>query len=137
MDMTLDQPPVTQDSASIDNEHEVQIGMLDAFCTLVEQGESKPKSVIHEMLDQLISYSDAHFMSEQLLMRMYAYPDYDDHVNDHQAIIEHLNQMKQRFETGQQNMALEIARDMRKFLLGHIGSRDQAFTKYLSKVQST
>ena len=119
----------------MDNEHEVQIGMLDAFCALVEQGEPKP--LIHEMLDQLISYSDIHFMSEQLLMRMYAYPDYDDHVNDHQAMIEHLNKIKQRFETGQENMALDIAHEMRKFLLGHIGNRDAAFTSYLLNTKAT
>ncbi len=30
-------------------------------------------------------------MSEQLFMRMYAFPDYDDRVRDHESIIVYLN----------------------------------------------
>jgi len=135
MDATLDQSPATQDSANIDKEHQVQIGMLDAFCALIEDDGPQPK--IHEMLIQLTSYSEVHFMSEQLLMRMYGYPDYDDHVHDHETMIEYLNQIKHRHTTGQNNMALETANEMRKFLLGHINSRDQAFTNYLTNMQTT
>ena len=135
MDVTLSQPSATQDSASIDKEHQVQLGMLDAFCNLVKEDESQSK--MQEMLNQLTSYSEVHFMSEQLLMRMYAYPDYDDHVLDHETMIEHLNQIKNRFTSGQRNIALDIANEMRKFLLGHISSRDQAFTDFLNNTQST
>ena len=135
MDMTFDQPPATLDSASIDKEHQVQIGMLDALCSLIEDNESQPK--IQEMLNQLISYSEIHFMSEQLLMRNYGYPDYDDHVHDHEAMIEHLNQIKDSYTSGQKKIALDIASEIKNFLLGHINSRDQAFTDYLSNMQST
>jgi hemerythrin-like metal-binding protein len=135
MDMPLNQPPAAQDSASIDKEHAVQLEMLDAFCSLVE--ESAPQEKIHEMMDQLISYSEVHFMSEQLLMRMYAYTDYEDHVYDHQCMIEHLTQMKQRYLSGKENMALEIANEMRNFLLGHIRGRDQAFASYLSNMKTS
>ena len=76
MDVTLEQSPATHDSAGIDKEHQVQIGMLDAFCKLVEK--DAPREKIQEMLSQLAEYSEVHFMSEQLLMRMYAFPDYDE-----------------------------------------------------------
>ncbi|WP_455219905.1 bacteriohemerythrin [Kaarinaea lacus] len=135
MDVTLDQPQSTRDLVSIDKEHQVQIGMLDAFCTLIVDNE--PQTKIHEMLNQLTSFSEVHFMSEQLLMRMYAYPEYDDHVNDHETMTEHLNQIKQSYTTGEKNMALETANEMKKFLLGHISSRDQAFTNYLTNMQKT
>lgn len=130
MDMMLGQTPATLDSATVDKEHQVQIGMLDAFYTLVEQDESQFK--IQEMLNQLIAYSEMHFMSEQLLMRMYAYPDYDDHVLDHEAMIEYLNQIKERYLAGEKQFALDTATEMRKFLLAHVGSRDEAFSKYLT-----
>lgn len=135
MDVTADQSPATQSSSDIDKEHQVQIGMLDAFCTLIKENESPRK--ISEMLKQLYSYSEIHFMSEQLLMRMYAYPDYDDHVEDHESMTEYLNNIQQSFDTGQNDMALETANQMRKFLLGHINSRDQAFADYLANMQKT
>ena len=133
MDVTQEQSPAQQSTADIDKEHQVQIGMLDAFCNLITADESQSK--INEMLNQLASYSEVHFMSEQLLMRMYAFPDYDDHVQDHEAMTEHLNQIQQRFASGQKKMALETANEMRQFLLGHISSRDQAFADYLTNMQ--
>ena len=135
MDMTIDQAPATRDSVSIDKEHQVQIGMLDALCTLIENDDTQSK--IQEMLDQLVSYSEIHFMSEQLLMRNYAYPDYDDHVHDHEAMTEQLNQIKDSYASEQKNMVLNIASEMKNFLIGHINSRDQAFTDYLANMQST
>ena len=76
-------------------------------------------------------------MSEQLLMRMYAYPDYDDHVQDHETMTDHLNQIKHSYTSDQSKMAIETANNMKKFLLGHINSRDQAFSDYLSNMQSS
>ena len=133
MDATLEQSLASKDSAGIDKEHQVQIEMLEAFCNLVHKNESQVK--IQEVLDQLTSYSEVHFMSEQLLMRMYAFPDYDDHVTDHEAMIEYLKEIKQRFTSGQNDSALESANEMKRFLLNHIGNRDQAFSNYLTTMK--
>jgi hemerythrin len=108
--------------------------MLKALCDAVEEGG--PAAKIHEILNQLTAYSELHFMSEELLMRMYAYPDYDDHVLDHEAMTERLNQIMRRYASGQESMALQTANEMRVFLLGHINSRDQALTEFLDTMQS-
>lgn len=134
MDATLNPPNARQDSAGIDREHQVQIGMLDAFCKLIEK--DAPQEKIQQMLSQLTEYSEVHFMSEQLLMRMYAFPDYDDHVQDHEAMIEYLNQLKDRYVSGQKHIVLDTANEMRQFLTAHIGTRDLAFSNYLIKMQT-
>lgn len=134
MDVSNYQPPDNHDASSMDNEHHVQLGMLKALCEAVEDGHPAPE--IQEILNQLAAYSELHFMSEELLMRMYAYPDYDDHVLDHEAMTERLNQIMQRYAAGQDRMALETANEMREFLLGHINSRDQALTEYLATMQT-
>lgn len=134
MDVSKNQLPATHDASSLDNEHRVQLGMLKALCEAVEEGQ--PASNIHEILNQLTAFSELHFMSEELLMRMYAYPDYDDHVLDHAAMTERLNQILRRYAAGQDNMALKTANEMREFLIGHINSRDQALTEYLATMQS-
>ena len=89
------------------------------------------------MLSQLIEYSQVHFMSEQLCMRIYAFPAYNDHVHDYESMIEHLNQIKHLHTSGQINSALDTAKGMRNFLPAHISSRDQAFICYLSNMQSS
>ena len=134
MDAPINKPEDSHDAISIYNEHRVQLGMLKALCDAVEEGE--PAARIHEILNQLTAYSELHFMSEELLMRMYAYPDYDDHVLDHEDMTQRLNQIMQRYAAGQDSMALQTANEMREFLLGHINSRDQALTEYLTSMQS-
>ena len=134
MSITRNQPPDNIDVSSIDNEHRIQVGLLNALYESVKN--KKPESEINEILNQLTAYSELHFMSEELLMRMYAYPDYDDHVHDHEAMTEHLNDIMNTFTAGQDSMVLKTASDMRQFLLAHITTRDQALTEYLTKVQA-
>lgn len=135
MDAPGQSTPEAHDASNIDNEHRVQLGMLQALCDAVEQGQAASK--IHEILNQLTAYSELHFTSEELLMRMYAYPDYDDHVLDHTAMTERLNQIMRRYAAGKNHLALKIANEMREFLLAHINNRDRALTDYLTTMQTT
>ena len=134
MSATIDQTSDKHDASSVDNEHRIQLGMLQALCNAVEAGE--PAEKVHELLEQLTAYSELHFMSEELLMRMYSYPDYDDHVLDHEAMTERLKQITQRYSEGKDSMALQTAIEMLKFLVGHINSRDQALSDFLVTTQS-
>ena len=134
MSITKDQLPDKHDSSSIDNEHRIQIGLLNALYDAVN--DKKAESEINQILNQLTSYSELHFMSEELLMRMYAYLDYDDHVNDHEAMTEHLKKIMETISAGQNSMTLKTVSDMRQFLLSHISTRDKALSEYLNKVQA-
>ena len=134
MSITRNQPPDKLDLSSIDNEHRIQIGLLNALYDAVN--DKKPASEVNQILNQLTTYSELHFMSEELLMRMYAYPDYDDHVHDHEAMTEFLNDIMKTVTAGQDSMALKTASDMRQFLVSHISTRDEALSEYLTKVQN-
>ncbi len=134
MSITRSQPPDNLDLSSIDNEHRVQIGLLNALYEAVK--DEKPAAEINQILNQLTTYSELHFMSEELLMRMYAYPHYEDHVHDHEAMTEYLNDIMRTVTAGQDDMVLKTASDMRQFLVSHISTRDEALSEYLNKVQS-
>ena len=134
MSITRNGSPDNLDVSSIDNEHRVQIGLLNALYEAVK--DDKPTSEVNEILNQLTAYSELHFMSEELLMRMYAYSDYDEHVHDHETMTEYLNDIMKTFSAGQDSMTLKTTSDMRQFLLAHITTRDQALTEYLTKVQA-
>jgi len=134
MSITRNQPPDKLDLSSIDNEHRIQIGLLNALYDAVN--DKKPASEVNQILNQLTTYSELHFMSEELLMRMYAYPDYDDHVHDHEAMTEFLNDIMKTVTAGQDSLTLKTASDMRQFLVSHISTRDEALSEYLTKVQT-
>lgn len=134
MSNTSNQSPDNLDSNSIDNEHRIQMGLLSALYDAVN--DKKSASEINEILNQLTTYSELHFMSEDLLMRLYAYPDYDDHVNDHEAMTEYLKDIMNTVTAGQDAMALKTVSELRQFLVSHISTRDEALSEYLNKVQT-
>ena len=112
----------TASNAETDREHQVQLGLLQALCTAAR--ENQDTASLGVILDQLIAYSEAHFMSEELLMRLYAYPDYDDHVNEHEQMLDALDELTE-------GPAIEA---LSALLLRHIGDRDAKLHHYLASL---
>jgi hemerythrin len=125
--MNADLSAYGADSAgAIDTEHEVQIGLVRALCDAIRSGADAVQ--MRAIFDQVVEYSAVHFMSEQLLMRLCSYPDYDDHVLDHDHMMEALRKAAVRGVDG--GIALTEAQDMLSFLSRHIAVRDRRFTEY-------
>ena len=108
---------------SIDTEHRVHLGLISAMeNALMERGEF---SVAEEIMNQLKTYTNAHFMSEQLLMRLHAHPQYDAHLAEHDRLVECLDQLSVHLKEGDQKQLLEGTRVLEQNLLKHIKSWDQ------------
>jgi len=115
-------------SEVMDREHQVQTGLVAALCSAVEGGEDALK--VQEILDQLLAYSAAHFMSEELLMRLASYDDYEDHVADHIRTMDELDAVLAHHRDGQPVLMLEKARAIDGFLRQHIATRDARFAAW-------
>jgi hemerythrin len=116
-------------NAETDREHEVQLGLLRALCAAA--GENRDAAVVGEILDRLISYSEAHFMSEELLMRLKSYDDYEDHVDDHVYMMDTLRVLASRHATGDSALIAGEAADALAFIGKHIATRDRRFADYV------
>jgi hemerythrin len=119
--------PAAVDIKTIDREHQVQIRLLQALTAAIEN------RVDHvELLSQFFDYTRAHFLSEELLMRLYAYPDYDDHVLDHERMIEWLDEIAAR--KGERDAMLHAVNELAAVFLRHIGSRDKRLHDFLGEL---
>lgn len=112
-------------NAETDREHDIQLGLLRALCAAV--GENREAAAVGEILDRLISYSEAHFMSEELLMRMKSYDDYEDHVDDHAFMLDALRGIAARHAAGDATLLAGAAADALAFIGKHIATRDRRF----------
>ena len=81
-------------------------------------------------VQQLYSYSDAHFGSEQVIMRLHAYPGYHAHLREHGDLLAALVRLVGDIDT---TNALPSAAAIRRWLTAHIHHADQAFVDYLNK----
>ena len=112
--------PAANDLQLVDAEHLVQMRLLTALQSAVRDG--KPDAESSEIRYQLTDYCRTHFLSEELLMRLYAYPDYDDHVNEHEQMLDALDGLTEP-------RAIDA---LSALLVRHIGDRDAKLHGYLS-----
>jgi hemerythrin len=111
--------------ADMDGEHRVQVGLLAALRDAVAGGRGGDE--VDEILAQLVDYTKVHFASELLLMRLYAYPQYQAHAGEHDEALQRLEELGQRLAAGDEALTLETVDTLEDWLVGHIRRADRAF----------
>lgn len=117
-------------SASVDREHEIQTTLLRILEKAIVDG-ARPREIA-EILDQLSEYSRAHFASEELLMRLYRYPELALHASEHARMMSALADIAASYDCGEPEPAARKAVKVQDFLLQHIASRDRRFSRFLT-----
>jgi hemerythrin len=119
---------------SIDSEHDVQMQLLTSLAESLEKGaELAP---IKHILEQFIEFSDMHFLSEQLVMRLHNYPAYEIHLEEHTRLMKKVREIHDAIFCGDKAPTLPLIAELRNWLLDHIASEDVAFGEYLEKEKS-
>ena len=119
------------DLDSIEAEHRVQIGMIDA---LLSADENKLEAAeVEEIVVRLLEYTRLHFLSEELLMRLHAYEHHDEHVFEHRRMLEQLEEIREARQQGQTGDAGMSIQRLRARLLGHIHSHDAELTHFIAR----
>lgn len=120
-----------EDLDSIEAEHGVQIGMIDAL--LDADKNDLDAAEIDEILVRLLEYTRLHFLSEELLMRLHAYEHHDEHVFEHRRMLEQLEEVRAAHQQGQADEAGMSVQRLRARLLGHIHSHDAELTHFIAR----
>lgn len=114
---------------TMDGEHRVQVSLIHALIQAIESGKDAAAGAA--ILEQLINYSDAHFMSEELLMRLASYDGYEEHIADHGLMIEALKNLAEQYRAGNTNLVVDHAKVAGDLLLRHIETRDRQFSNWI------
>jgi hemerythrin-like metal-binding protein len=113
--------------AEIDIEHSLQVqilsSMLEAFAD-----DDWPRS--SDLIRQLQDVTEAHFIAEQLLMRLHAYPGYAVHEREHDQLLQDLRSLEESIVSGETGLSA-AARSFELWLLHHIHTADRAFGAFL------
>jgi hemerythrin-like metal-binding protein len=129
MNETLHDAPVKIGEKSIDTEHDLQMQMLNSLSeSLQKGGDFSPARYI---LEQFIEFSDMHFLSEQLVMRLHGYPGYEAHLEAHTRLMKKVREIRDTVFRGENASSLELVQDLRDWLLNHIASEDVEFGEFL------
>jgi hemerythrin len=123
--------PVKIGDQTIDAEHDLQMQLLDSLAQALERGgDFAPTRYI---LEQFIEFSDMHFLSEQLVMRLHGYPAYETHLEEHTRLMKKVREIKENVFRAEKAPSVHMIRELRDWLLTHIATEDAAFGEYLKK----
>ncbi len=112
---------------SIDAEHRLQISLVNALEELVRSGGDP--ALTNRTLAQLADFTDAHFRSEELVMRLYGYPREAAHRAEHDRLAAELAELRAGLERAGADRPALVTR-VRGWLLDHMRSMDQDFARW-------
>ncbi len=117
--------------AEIDQQHQKLVSMINELNDAMKQGKSK--DVLGKIVTGLISYTAIHFKTEEKYFAQYGYPDADSHNSEHSAFVQKVTDVKERFESGQISLSIEIMNFLRDWLQNHIKGTDKKYSHFLNE----
>ncbi|TVR96924.1 MAG: hemerythrin [Rhodospirillales bacterium] len=121
-------PDFTLGEPSIDHDHRIIRDLILALRDAVADGDTEAQG---ELGEALVRHIKTHFMVEELLMRLYKYPDAEAHVAEHQVVLDRLRRVTTDLRSGDAPASLRDLDALLAWRTAHIGQADAAYRDYL------
>ena len=116
--------------AKIDEQHMELVVFLNELYDSMKAG--KGKDTLNAVLKSLMEYTRTHFTTEESLMKLYAYPDYEAHKQKHEKMTQHVLELKKQYDFGQISSPIQIANFLKDWLTKHIQGTDKSYGPFLN-----
>jgi hemerythrin len=120
--------PLASGFPTIESEHRLQLSLVNALEELLQQ--NRDQALIARTMSQLADFTNVHFLSEELVMRVYLYPRYEEHRAEHARLTSELAGLQRRVAAGEHLGALGGAGTLRSWLDDHIRRLDADFAAW-------
>ena len=110
----------------IDEQHLELVNMLNRLNEAVKN--NAPRETLSQMFDDLVAYTDFHFISEEQLMSKYGFSEDEAHKKEHRLLIEESQYLKERLIDGSELLALQSLKD---WVLAHILYMDKQLARHI------
>ena len=119
--------------SELDTEHMLQAQILASIRdALVTDDWSQASDLVRRLQD----VTEAHFVAEQLLMRLHAYPAFNAHEREHDQLLDDLRALEESVVSGETGLDAAF-RSLELWLVHHIHTADKAFAAYLAERRGT
>jgi hemerythrin-like metal-binding protein len=113
----------------VEDEHVAQLSLLNEIEEAIARGAGPDE--VGRLLDHFVQHANAHFTSEQLLMRETGYAAYERHVLEHDLLMSQARRFLRDVAEGRGGNARAFVVALRDWLVAHMRTTDAALDAYL------
>ncbi|MCE1188838.1 MAG: bacteriohemerythrin [Ignavibacteria bacterium] len=129
-------PFITWDSGlsvgveEIDRQHKKLFDLVNDLYDAMREG--KGNEIVGTVLRELHVYTVTHFQFEEKLFRQTGYPGSVNHKMEHDALIQRVDELQSKFDSGKVALHLEVLNLLKDWLNQHIRNSDRAYSVHLN-----
>lgn len=116
----------------IDAQHKELFSRYNSLLQACKEG--KGRDAIVPVLDFLIDYVSAHFAEEERFMERYAFPERDEHLQQHRELFHHVAEVRKELQEKGATVAVitSINHTLFNWLLKHVKQTDVKLGRFLA-----
>ena len=115
--------------SEIDKDHKFMIKLINDLYEATQDG--CVGAALMPVFSALKNYAETHFAKEERYMTECDAPNQEQHRQDHQRMVNKLNELEARHRKGEAAISLETLNFLRNWLKSHICGVDRAMAPYL------
>ncbi len=117
--------------ARVDAQHKQLVEKITELQTAMR--EARGKEVVGSIVDFLGKYVIEHFSTEETLMRMHGYPDYEKHLALHAGFKKEFAELSAKLKAGEVGnlISIQVQSKLSDWLVNHIMNVDRMAGAYL------
>ncbi len=114
-----------------DNQHKKLVEIVNNLHESMLKGKSR--SVMAEILDELIQYTVEHFQTEESLFDQHGYPKESEHRHQHKTLTDQVVAFRNEFLAGTTMISIGLLEFLRKWLVEHMQGADMAYKGFFNE----
>jgi hemerythrin len=116
--------------AAIDDQHREIVERVNLIADTVGQGGRH--EAVQEMMDDLVLFTCEHFALEERLMTEYDFPDLEDHIVEHIALLQQVDNLRKALRTPSPAKAALVSAFLTDWAELHILQSDKEIGAFLA-----
>lgn len=113
---------------TMEREHALETRMVRELQSALAASDRAAADTLFDRLEEL---TEAHFLAEQLIMRLHAYPAYAAHQEEHDRLIGELRDLRASLDAAEPTDPVGAVARLERWLHAHMQSEDAALADFL------
>lgn len=122
-------PEISLGLKTIDSEHIILINLINDLYDGFQNGRSK--DIMSKVLAELINYTQTHFGHEEKIFLETNYPDRENHIKEHRALVKRVLEIQEKFDSGSEVLTQDVMQFLKNWLVKHILGTDKKYCPHM------